>query len=224
MAILDRIRRIARGNVTQLLNRVETPDAEVEAKIAELEGASTEAKNALAGFAVTYKRLEKNLASLQESRDDLAARAESALAAGDEAAARRALAEKVKIDERMANLQPVLDSRRETYDELKENLVEIQDQLNQARSYMMDLRARKRAAEAEKSMGSQIDRLRETGDPLFERLEDEVLEKESRVEIDREMRGEFSPHDAGVERRASKVDAELAALKQKLSGGSDQSK
>ena len=219
MAILDRIRRIARGNITQLLNRVETPDAEVEAKISELEGASTEAKNALAGFAVTYKRLEKNIAGLRENREDLAARAEAAVAAGDEAAARRALAEKVKTDERIAHLEPVLESRRETYDELKENLVEIQDQLNQARAYMMDLRARKRAAEAEKSMGGQIDRLRETGEPLFERLEDEVLEQESRVEIDRELRGEFRTQDAGADRRASKVDAELAALKAKMSGG-----
>lgn len=221
MAILDRIRRIAKGNITHWLNQVETPEAEVLAKITELEGASTEAKNALAGFAVTYKRLEKNLDSLRASRDDLSARAESALNAGDEAAARRALAEKVKTDERIQNLEPVLTSRRETYDELKENLVEIQDQLNQARSYMMDLRARKRAAEAEKSMGRQLDNLRSPGEFVFDRLEDEVLETESQVEIEREMRGEFRPHDPTAERRDIKVDAELAALKAKIAGGGE---
>ncbi|MCH8513377.1 MAG: PspA/IM30 family protein [Kiritimatiellae bacterium] len=219
MAILDRIRRIAKGNITQWLNQVETPEAEVLAKITELEGASTEAKNALAGFAVTYKRLEKNLVSLRESRDDLSARAESALKAGDEVSARRALAEKIKTDERIQNLEPVLTSRKETYDELKENLVEIQDQLNQARAYMMDLRARKRAAEAEKSMGRQLDTLRSPGEFVFDRLEDEVLETESQVEIEREMRGEFRPHDPTAERRDIKVDAEMAALKAKISGG-----
>ncbi|MCC5849493.1 MAG: PspA/IM30 family protein [Verrucomicrobia bacterium] len=219
MAILDRIRRIAKGNITQWLNQVETPEAEVLAKITELEGASTEAKNALAGFAVTYKRLEKNLVSLRESRDDLSARAESALKAGDEVSARRALAEKIKTDERIQNLEPVLTSRKETYDELKENLVEIQDQLNQARAYMMDLRARKRAAEAEKSMGRQLDNLRSPGEFVFDRLEDEVLETESQVEIEREMRGEFRPHDPTAERRDIKVDAEMAALKAKISGG-----
>ncbi|MCC5842753.1 MAG: PspA/IM30 family protein [Verrucomicrobia bacterium] len=219
MAILERIRRIAKGNITQWLNQVETPEAEVLAKITELENASTEAKNALAGFAVTYKRLEKNLDSLRASRDDLAARAEASLTAGDETTARRALAEKVKTEERIQNLEPVLTSRRETYDELKENLVEIQDQLNQARSYMMDLRARKRAADAEKSMGRQLDNLRSPGELGFERLEDAVLELESQVEIDREMRGEFRPHDSTAERRDLKVDAEMAALKAKLSGG-----
>lgn len=219
MAILERIRRIAAGNITQWLNQVETPEEEVAAKIQELEGASVEAKNALAGFAVTYKRLEKQVAELTASGDDLRQRAESALAAGDESSARRLLEEKVKVDERAANLSPVLESRRETYNELKDNLVEIQDQLNQARARMMDLRARRRAAEAEKAMGKQMDTLRTPDNAAFERLEDAVLEAESHVEIEREIRGDFRSEDAAKAKRGAKVDAELAALKAKLSDG-----
>lgn len=219
MAILERIRRIAAGNITQWLNQVETPEEEVAAKIQELEGASVEAKNALAGFAVTYKRLEKQVSDLALSGADLRTRAEAALTAGDETSARRLLEEKVKVDERASNLTPVLESRRETYNELKDNLVEIHDQLNQARARMMDLRARRRAAEAEKAMGHQLDTLRAPDDVVFERLEDAVLESESQVEIEREIRGEFRGEDPGKNRRGAKVDAELEAMKQKLSGG-----
>jgi len=216
MAILERIRRIARGNITQWLNQVETPEAEVEEKIHELEGASVEAKNALAGFAVTYKRLEKQLHEYELSRDDLQNRAESALTAGDERTARRFLAERMKVEERWQQLRPVLESRRATYNELKEHLVEIHDQLSQARARLMDLRARKRAADAEQAMGRQLERLDGIGEPLFERLEEEVLGSESRVEIDRELRGELHGTDPSKALRDAKVDAEMAALKSKL--------
>ncbi len=59
-----------------LLNQAETPEDEIAAKIAELESASREAKDALASFAVIYKRLEKNVATLSEARADWQQRAE----------------------------------------------------------------------------------------------------------------------------------------------------
>lgn len=219
MAILERIRRIARGNITQWLNQVETPESEVSAKISELEEASVEAKNALAGFAVTYKRLEKQVQDLRSSQAELEGRALQALQAATpegEGAARRLLAEKLRVEERIRSLEPVLVSRRETYDELKENLVEIHDQLNQARARLMDLRARKRAAEAEGSMGRQLDRVTPAEGLGFDRLEEEVLTAEARVEIDRELRGDVRAADDSRALREARVDAELAALKQKL--------
>lgn len=221
MAILERIRRIARGNITQWLNQVETPESEVEEKIHELEGASVEAKNALASFAVTYKRLEKQLQDYAATQKDLQSRAETAMGAGDETSARRFLTERMKIEERFRQLEPVLVSRRATYNELKEHLVDIHDQLSQARARLLDLRARKRAADAEQAMGRQMDRLDGGGEELFERLEDEVIGSESRVEIDRELRGELHGTDPAKALRDAKVDAEMAALKSKLTPKTD---
>ena len=221
MAILDRIRRVARANINHLLNRVETPESELTEKIRELEEASREAKDALAGFAVTFKRLEKNVADLQQTRADWQARAEEALRAGDEAVARRSLGERLKVEERVRALEPVLQSRRETYDELREDLLNIHDQLNRARARVMDLRARKRAAEAERAMGRQMSSLERTDEGALERLEDEVVAAEAQVEIDRELRGALSPLSEQVEQRAQdrKVDEELEALKRSLEQG-----
>lgn len=221
MAILERIRRIARGNITQWLNQVETPEAEVEEKIHELEGTSVEAKNALASFAVTYKRLEKQLQEYAASQADLQGRAETAMGAGDETSARRFLTERMKVEERLRQLEPVLESRRATYNELKEHLVEIHDQLSQARARLLDLRARKRAADAEHVVGRQLEKLDGGGEVLFERLEDEVIGSESRVEIDRELRGELHGTDPSKALRDAKVDAEMAALKSKLTPKND---
>jgi phage shock protein A len=193
----------------------------VEAKIHELEAGAVEAKNALANFAVTYKRLEKNVADLQEATVKHQQRAEKALSAGDESAARRSLSEKLKATERISQLTPVLESRRETYNELKDALVEIHDQMNQARAKLMDLRARKRAAEAEQSLGRSLDTARGPDGEGFERLEDAVIESESRVEVDREIRGELNPEPLERSLREQQVDDELASLKLKLSKNSD---
>ncbi len=217
MAILDRIRRIARANITQWLNLAETPESEVAAKITELEGAGVEAKNALASFAVAYKRMEKTVRDLEESRDGWQQRAQASLLAGDEDGARRALSEKLRADERRQQLLPVLESRRQTYDELKENLVGIHDQLNQARARLMDLRARKRAALAEQAMGRSLENMPGTGERLFERLEEDVLEQESRAEIDRDLRG--VPATYAPDPQGDAVEAALAELKRQSSGG-----
>ena len=221
MAILDRIHRIARANIAQLLNQVETPEDEVAARIRELEDAAREAKDALAGFAVTYKRLERNVDELRQTRTEWQARAEAELKAGNEDMARRALGERMKTEERLAALEPVLQSRRETYDELREDLVRIHDQLSQARARLMDLRARKRAADAEKAMGRRMSDARSGDAGDFERLEDEVMAAEAQVEIDRELRGSLSPLSEKLDRGAQdrKLDSELEALKRDLAQG-----
>ncbi len=222
MPILERIRRIARANIQQWLDQAETPEDEVAAKIAELESAAREAKDALAGFAVTYKRLEKNVADLVAAHDEWQARAEAALQHGDEPAARLALGERIRAEERVAALTPVLESRRKTYDELKDNLLGIHNQLNLARSRLLDLRARRQAAAAEKAMGRQMDTVERCGaDGVFERLEHTVAGAEAEAEIDRELRGALTPLGETIAKRESarKVDAELAALKRTLAGG-----
>lgn len=217
MPILDRIRRIAHANIQHLLNQAETPEAEVEAKIKELEGGATEAKNALATFAVTYKRLEKNIKDLREEVEEHQRRAEQALAAGVEDTARRALDDKLKARDRLTRLEPVLASRRETYDELKESLVEIHDQLNRARARLMDLRSRRRASDAEKALGGVLDQARGPEDAEFERLEDAVVESESRAEVDRDIRGELNPRSVGDTLRDREVENELEEMKRRMS-------
>lgn len=217
MPVLDRIRRIAQANIAQWLNQAEAPESEVEAKIQELEAGAVDGKNALANFAVTYKRLEKNIQDLRGLVADNQLRAEQELAGGDEAAARRALSDKLKASARIEELTPVLESRRATYNELKESLVELHDQLSQARARLLDLRARKRAADAEQMLGHSLDEAREPRGESFARLEDAVLESESRADVEKEIRGELSSASVDVPLRERKVEDELAALKAKIS-------
>jgi phage shock protein A len=216
MPLLNRIRRLAEANITQWLNQVETPEAEVEAKIKELESGAAEAKNALASFAVTYKRLEKNIRDLKTQEQQLLSKVKQALLAENEEAAKRFLAEKIKVADRLERLQPVLASRRETYDELKEALVEIHDHLNQTRARLLDLRARKRAAEAEKALGRSLDSTRSQDPVPFERLEDSILQSECESEVEKDLRHEFGGLSIDQSETDRKIESELCAIKLQL--------
>jgi phage shock protein A len=218
MAILERIHRIARANMAQLLDRVESPEDEITSHIRALEDAAREAKDALAGFAVTVKRQEQANAALRKTRDEWQARAEVALQVGDEPQARRALGERLRAEARLASLEPVLESRQKTYDELRDDLVRIHDQLSQARAQLMDLRARKLAAEAAKNMSQQVATLDRVSPVGLDRLEDEVMAAEAAAEIDREMRGVLTPlsDKLAQDAQSRKIDGELAALKARL--------
>ncbi len=221
MATLERIQRIARANLAQLLDRAESPEDEITSHIGALEAAAREAKDALAGFAVTVKRQEQGNETLRKTRDEWQARAESALQAGDEALARRALGERLKVETRLAALEPVLAGRRQTYDELRDDLVRIHDQLHQARATLMDLRTRKLAAAAEQTMTQRMSSVDGAGLAGMERLEDEVLAAEAAAGIERDMRGVLTPLSERFEQEAQcrKVDEELAALKARLGTG-----
>ena len=217
MSILDRIRRIAEANINSLLDRADTPEMELEAKIKELEEAITEAKEALAGFSVVHKRSNREREQLEAQSCEWQKKAEHALKEKDENSARRAVSERIKVDDRLGRLRPQIAKNEATYGELKGNLVLLHDRLKAARNRLSELRARQRAAEAQKKFEEKLDKIdaTATNDAAFEKFEDVVFQTESEVEVSREIRGEISALEMEVEQEEhdAKVDAELAALR-----------
>jgi phage shock protein A len=220
MSIIDRIRRIAQANIHNLLDKVDTPEMALQDKIGELEKTISEAKEALAAFAVSQKRLEMEQANSERAVTDWAQKAESELKSGKENAARNALVYRIRSRERADRLSGMLDQSRRTYAELKENLVVLSDQLKAAKISLSELQSRKKAAEAQKAFGGKLDKAMAVSgrDLNFTPFEEEVLQAEVEVEIDREVRADMASIDKEIEQKEldSMVDAELEALKKKL--------
>jgi phage shock protein A len=220
MSILDRIRRITRANVNDALDHMEDPEKMLKHKIRELEDATQTARQALANYAVSFKKMEKEQEQMKRLLAEWQQKAEASLKLGDEAMARKALAEKLKCTERIATLEPSIEQSRKTYGELKDNLAILQDQLRVAKLKASELQSRKHAAAAQQAFGASFDKVTassvEDGD--FAKMEDRVLQAESEVEIDREVRGDLSRTEAEVEKKSQelKVDAELEALKKSM--------
>ena len=220
MSIIDRIRRIAQANIHSLLDKADTPEMVLQDKIGELEKTISEAKEALAAFAVSQKRLEMEQSNSERAVTEWTQKAELELKSGKEAAARNALVYRIRSRERVDRLSGMLDRSRKIYEELKENLVVLSDQLKAARISLSELQSRKKAAEAQRAFGGKLEKAMAVSgrDLNFSPFEEEVLQTEMEVEIDREVRSDMASIDKEIEKQEvdSKVDAELEALKKKL--------
>jgi phage shock protein A len=217
MSILDRVRRIAQSNLEHLLDRADTPEMEIQDKIRELEEAVSEAKDALASFAVTHKTRQRENERLARQQSEWQEKAEDALRSGNEQSARHALGERIKIEERLQATTPALEESARSYAELKDNLVVLHDQINAARRKLRELQARKRAAEAQKAFGSKLDKVEGAAAAgAMDKFEGDVFHAEAAAEVDREIRSETSSTDARIRKQAheAKIEAELAALKE----------
>lgn len=219
MSIFERIRRITLANINSLLDKAEDPETMLTQKITELEETVQEAKEALAGFSVSFRRSENEFNALRQKRDEWKEHAVHALKNNDEAQATKALQEKVKIEQRLERLEPSLRESRHTFEQLKEQLTRLHDQLNAARNKMAELKSRQRSAAAQQAFGRSVDQMAASGvrGDEFNQMEDQVAQTESLVEIEREMRGDIlTEQDMEAMTRDMKVSNELEALKKEL--------
>ncbi len=220
MSIIDRIRRIAQANINSLLDKADTPEMVLQEKIEELEKTIGEAKEALAGFGVSRKRLEMEQAQSERAVMEWTQRAEQELKNGKEIAARKALAHRIRSRERADRLSGMLEQSRKTYEKLKESLVVLSDQLRSARFSLSELQTRKKAADAQRTFGAKLDKaMAVSGRSInFSSFEEEVLQAETEVDIDREVRADMAAIDKEIDEKAidSLVSSEFEALKKRL--------
>jgi len=213
------MRRITKANINWLLDKVEPAEQELESKIKELEETVLEGRESAASYGATFKRMQRELEQLERQQGDLKGEAERALTAGDEDTARKALTEKVKLAERISQIQPGVEHGSKTYGILRDNIVKLQEQLKAAKLKLQDLRARKRVAEAQNAFEQQLGKTVAVGAEAmaFDRLEDEVLQTEAEVEIRQEIHSDALTDVQLAERsRDLQVEAELEAIKDLL--------
>ena len=219
MSIFDRIRRITKSNINRLLDMAEPAEKELEARIKELEETLLEGRESAASYGATFKRLENEMTQLLQQQTDCAQKAETALKAGDEDAARAALQRKVQLSERIAQMTPGVEKGRRTFEMLRDNLIKLQQQLKDAKLKLQDLRTRQRIANAQKQFDEHLQKATSTSPDgvAFDRLEDKVVQTEAEVEIRSQMQaGDFNEYELAQKSRDLQVEAELQAMKEKL--------
>jgi phage shock protein A len=221
MGLFDRLSRVIRANLNDMVSKAEDPEKILEQAIVDMQEDLVQLRQAVARAIATQKRSEQQYNKNQQEANNWQQRAQLALSKGDENLAREALQRKKTNSETAATIKGQLDQQTAQVDTLKRNLIALESKISEAKTKKDMLKARASAAKANEQLQGTIGRLgTSSAMGAFERMEEKVLEMEARSEAVGELGGnnlesQFAQLEAG-----SDVDDELAAMKAQLTGGS----
>jgi len=218
MGIFSRTRDIIAANFNDLLEKAEDPAKMIRLIIMEMEETLVEVRASAARTIADQKEMRRQIARLEKVQEGWTEKAELALSKGREDLAKAALHEKQKASE-------VADQLHREIGELDDALKASEEDINKLQAKLREARARQNSIVTRLESAHQRARMREMyagarADEAFARFE--LLER--RVDL-AEGRAEAAAMGAAPKsleeeiaelRAADKVDAELAALKERL--------
>lgn len=221
MGLIDRIARVIRANVNDLISKTEDPEKVLEQTVLEMQEDLIQLRQAVAAAIATKKRTERDVNNAQSHADTWYSRAQLALEKGNEILAREALVRRKSYWETAQALQGQLTSQDTIITKLKQDLRTLESKIAEVRTKKDMYIARARSAQAAAKMNELMDRYNPSGTlKAFERMEEKILQLEARSEVieqmgSRELENKFAALETGD------VDAELAQMKQTIANHSD---
>ena len=208
---LTRVADIIRADIDDLVSRIEDPTKLVRQMILEMEDAVDEAVAAVGNAIANERLLERRTRERKAEAQIWEEKAAQALDAGEEDLARRALERKVTILTGVEEMDSALEEARQITTQLKQQLVQFRQKLEEARSRQRSLVARHRAAQ---DPGRPMTPSTEAFD-RYDRMCQEVERREAAAEVFEEMAGSSPGLEADFARleKRKRVEQELQALK-----------
>ena len=221
MGLFDRLSRVVRANLNDIVSKAEDPEKVLEQAIIDMGEDLVQLRQAVARSIATQKRTEQQYNKNQTDANNWQSRAQLALQKGDENLAREALVRKKTAADTAAQLKTQLDQQVSQVDTLKRNLIALESKISEAKTKKDMLKSRAAAAKANEQLQSTISGLN-TGSAMsaFERMEEKVLMMEAKSQAAGELAGSDLENQFALLESGSDVDDELAAMKAQLTGGS----
>ncbi len=222
MGLFDRISRVVRSNVNDMVSKAEDPEKILEQAVIDMQEDLIQLRQAVAQAIASQKRTTQQYNQAQTESNNWQQRAQLALQKGDENLAREALTRKKTHAEASVSLKSQLDNQTTQVDTLKRSLIALEGKISEAKTKKDMLKARASAAKAQEQLQSMVSNMG-TGSAMgaFERMEDKVLQLEARSQAAGELAGaDLESRFAALE--SGDVDGELEAMKQQMLAGSPQ--
>ena len=208
MGTFSRMTNIVRAEVDDVLNKIEDPKKMVRQMVLDMEDALDDAVVAVAQAMASEKLLARRIAQKREESALWARKAADVLDAGEEELARKALVQKVAVDEAVKTLQKAREEAEEVTAMLKQRLAELKAKLASARAQQSTLAIRRQVVQ-EMRQDARVE--------AYDRFVRDVAREEAIAEVYAEMAG-----DAQLEEefdkleRKQRVEAEMQVLKEKV--------
>jgi phage shock protein A len=215
MGITDRLSRIVRANINDLLDRAENPEVMIDQIIRDMESGIEEARGQVATMIAQEKLLSGDLGEAEKLATAWGEKAERAVTAGKDDLAREALRRKRDSDRNAELYAEQLEVQRHAVARIKQQLSQLESKYQQTLSQRDSLLARQRRARAQREVTEQISSF-SPFDPTadLERMERKIRQNEAEAQAMLEM--EDTSFDTQFEELEmdDEIEAELAALKE----------
>lgn len=153
MSILDRVSRLVRANVNDMIDQAEDPEKMIDQLLRDMQSNITTARSQVAAMIAQEKELEADLSETQELSTEWQEKAKRAIAAGKDDLAREALRRKRDNDENAAIYQQQHQTQLQTVDKLKQQLALLESKYQSTLGQRDSLMARQRRAKASRQVG-----------------------------------------------------------------------
>jgi phage shock protein A len=214
MGFLDRLGRVVKSNLNDMVSKAEDPEKILEQAVQDMGENLVQLRQSVARAIAAQKKTEQQFVKNQTEASNWQKRAELAIGKGDEALAREALVRKKTFADTAAVLEQQLNQQNAQVKTLKDNLMALESKLQEAKTKKDMLKARANAAKANAQLQSTMNSI-DTSSAMgaFERMEDKIMELEAQSESinilgSSDLEKQFAQLEA-----SSSIDDELAMLK-----------
>lgn len=219
MGITDRISRIVRANVNDLLDRAEDPEIMIDQILRDMASGIDDARGQVATMVAQEKLLAGDLAEAEKLSNAWGEKAERAVAAGKDDLAREALRRKRDSTENAELYAEQLEVQQHAVARLKQQLSDLESKYQATLSQRDSLLARQKRARAQRQITDQISSF-SPFDPSadLDRMERKIRQDEAEAAALIELND--TSFDQQFEELAldDEIEAELASLKSLGSG------
>ncbi|KNZ41239.1 PspA/IM30 family protein [Acetobacterium bakii] len=219
MAIFERLGDLLKANVNDMLDKAEDPEKMVKQIIIDMDAQVNSATQALGSAMGSEKQALKQLEAAKASSEDWSKKAKTALLAGNEELAKKALAQKTSVDQNLVQFQAAYDSMSMQTGQLKDQVHQLKAKLEEARMKQNMLIARSKMADAQKGISTSLGGTDSASAfSKLDKMEQKVSAKEAEAQAFTEMAGEnnsLTDEFEALEKDAA-VNDELAKLKAEL--------
>jgi phage shock protein A len=222
MGIMDRLSRLLRANVNDMLDQAEDPEKMLDQMLRDMETNISAARSQVAAMIAQEKELEADLSEVRELSGEWEAKATRAVQAGKDDLAREALRRKRDNDESAAIYDQQVSAQTQTIERMKQQLQSLESKYQSTMSQRDTLIARQRRAKATQQVAETVSSFSPM-DPTneLERIERKIRGQESRAEATIEMQDESLDSQFAELDYDADVEAELEALKSGLGAPPD---
>ena len=221
MGVFDRISRMIRSNISELLDRAEDPEKMLQQIMADMQQDLREAKLQVVAAIRDQKKLETQYRANLVMADKWEKRAILAVEAGDDVPAKEALRRKRTFDRLAQGYKEQLDEQVRSIQLLKTSLAALEAKIEEARRRKDILIARQKRAQAQKTISETMSGIsKSSAFASLERMEGRIRAAEEHAEALAEV--EVDSLEARFAALGDDdIDGELAKLKAKVADKKD---